>query len=155
MDILKEEKLDPTGKSIDGFHCCDIENFMDNISLIEKCEVYKSIKGYTVIDIDCRIPIVKVYDKENNSFAYHIDDKGNIIYGIHKALYLPVASGFIDDSIATREVMHIARTINDDEFWSSQIEQIYFDKERHITMVPRVGRTSDLLPSSSVKVTET
>ena len=137
MDILKEEGLDPSGKSTDEFLCGDIENFVDNISLIEKCQVYNSIKGYTVIDIDCRIPIVKVYDSKNDT--YHIDDKGNIIHGIHKALYLPIASGFINDSIATSDVMSIARTINDDEFWSSQIEQIYFDENRHITMVPRVG----------------
>ena len=137
MDILKEEGFDPYGKDLDDFHCCDIENFIDNISLIKKCQVYKSIKGYAVIDIDCRIPIVKVFDKENNT--YHIDDEGNIINGIHKALYLPIANGFINDSIATDEVMSIARIINKDKFWNSQIEQIYFDENRHITMIPRVG----------------
>ena len=137
MEILKEEGLDPSGRNINDFHCCDIENFMDNISLIEKCEVYKSIKGYAVIDIDCRIPIIKVYDKNNRT--YHVDRKGNIIDGIHKALYLPIASGCIDDSIATNDVMAMAKAINEDEFWSSQIEQIHFDEQKHITMVPRVG----------------
>ena len=137
MEILKEEGLDPSGRNINDFHCCDIENFMDNISLIEKCEVYKSIKGYAVIDIDCRIPIIKVYDKNNRT--YHVDRKGNIIDGIHKALYLPIASGCIDDSIATNDVVAMAKAINEDEFWSSQIEQIHFDEQKHITMVPRVG----------------
>ena len=137
MEILKEEGLDPTGRNINDFYCYDIENFMDSISLVEKCQVYKSIKGYTIIDVDCRIPIVKVYDK--NRKTYHIDRNGKIVHGIHKALYLPVANGFIDDSIATNEVMAIAKIIDRDEFWNSQIEQIYFDEEKHITMVPRVG----------------
>lgn len=137
MDILKKEGLDPSGKNIDEFYCYDIENFMDNISLIEKCQVYNSIKGYTVIDINCRIPIIKVYDKDNKT--YHIDKNGNIVHGIHKALYLPIANGYINDSIATNEVMSIARVINNDKFWSSQIEQIYFDNNRQITMIPRVG----------------
>lgn len=137
IDILKKEGLDPSGKNIDEFYCYDIENFMDNISLIEKCQVYNSIKGYTVIDINCRIPIIKVYDKDNKT--YHIDKNGNIVHGIHKALYLPIANGYINDSIATNEVMSIARVINNDKFWSSQIEQIYFDNNRQITMIPRVG----------------
>ena len=71
MEILKEEGLDPSGRNINDFHCCDIENFMDNISLIEKCEVYKSIKGYAVIDIDCRIPIIKVYDKIDEQLPFN------------------------------------------------------------------------------------
>lgn len=137
MEILKQEGLDPSGKSLDGFYCNDIEKFMDNISLIDKCQVYKSIKGYTVIDINCRIPIIKVYDKNNRT--YHIDEKGNIVHGIHKALYLPIANGHIDDSIATNEVMSIARVINEDKFWSSQIEQVYFDNNKQIILIPRVG----------------
>lgn len=137
MDIIKKEGLDPSGKDIGEFYCRDIENFVDSISLVDKSQVYKSIKGYTVIDIDCRIPIVKVYDNENRS--YYIDEKGNIIYGIHKALYLPIANGYINDSIAIDDVMRIAKAINGDRFWSSQIEQIYFDKNRKITLIPRVG----------------
>ena len=35
--------------------------------------------------------------------------------------------------------MKIAKAISEDKFWSSQIEQIYFDNDRRITMVPRVG----------------
>ena len=137
MEILKKEELDPTDKNLDDFNCYDIENFIDNISLIEKSQVYKSIKGYTIIEIDCRIPIIKVYDKNNK--VYHIDKNGNIVHGIHKALHLPIANGFIDDSIATNDVVKIAKAINEDKFWSSQIEQIYFDNDRRITMVPRVG----------------
>lgn len=137
MDILKKEALDPSGKGLKDFYCSNIENFLDSISLIDKCQVYKSIKGYTVINIDCRIPIIKVYDK--NKKIYHIDNDGNIIYGISKPLHLPIANGNINDSIATNDVLAIARIINKDEFWGSQIEQIYFNDNRHITMVPRVG----------------
>ena len=47
--------------------------------------------------------------------------------------------GYINDSIASNELMSIAGFINDDEFWNSQIEQIYFDNNRQITLIPRVG----------------
>ena len=136
IGILKNEGLDPTGKILDNTVCGDIEFFMNIISLIEECQVYKSIKGYVVVNVDCRIPIVTVHDEENST--YHIDKDGNIINGIHKALYLPVASGHIDTS-RTKDITAIVKEIDRDDFWSSQIEQIYFDKKGKIVLVPRVG----------------
>ncbi len=136
LDILEKEGIDPTGKELDSILCSDIETYINNISIIDKCQVYKSIKGYVIVNIDCRIPIIKVQDK--NNAIYHIDNNGNIIHGIHKALYLPVANGEIVDSMRN-DITAIAKTIRKDKFWSSQIEQIYFDKNKKIVMVPRVG----------------
>jgi cell division protein FtsQ len=61
------------------------------------------------------------------------------MHGIDKALYLPVASGHINDSIAANDVMMVARAIGKEKFWKSQIEQIYFEKNGKVIMVPRVG----------------
>lgn len=137
LDILDKEGLNPTGKNLDEFMCCDMENFISGISLIDDCQVYKSTKGYVVVNVDCRIPVIKIYDQENRT--YHVDNEGNIIHGIHKVLYLPIASGYINDSIASNEVMEIAKFLGEEIFWNSQIEQIYFDKNGKMTMVPRVG----------------
>lgn len=136
MDILMEEGFDPTGKELNDSVCGEIESFMNNISIIKECQVYRNFKGYVMVNIDCRIPIVKVQDEKND--VYYIDEEGYIIHGIHKALYLPVASGHIDDSMAN-EITAIAKAINGDEFWSSQIEQIYFDKNKKAILVPLVG----------------
>ena len=136
IDILKNERLDPTGKMLDNIVCGDIETYMNNISAIKECQVYKSTKGYVVVNVDCRIPIVKVHDEENS--VYHIDNEGNIITGIQKALYLPVVSGHVDKSMA-KDITAMAEEINRDKFWSSQIEQIYFDKNGKIILIPRVG----------------
>lgn len=135
-DMLNKENLAPTGKELDKSTCCDIELFMNNISLIEECQVYTSIKDYVIVNIDCRIPVVKVLDKHNK--IYHIDNNGSIVHGIDKALYLPVASGEIDDS-TTNDITAIAMAIHENDFWKSQIEQIFFDKNKKIVMVPRVG----------------
>jgi cell division protein FtsQ len=134
---LKQEGLDPTGRNLDEISCGNIESFMNGISLVDECQVYKSIKGYVVVDVDCRIPVIRIHDKENRT--YYVDNKGNIMHGIDKALYLPVASGHINDSIAANDVMMVARAIGKEKFWKSQIEQIYFEKNGKIIMVPRVG----------------
>ena len=137
MDIIKKEGLDPSGKEIGEFYCSDIENFVDSISLVDKSQVYKSIKGYTVIDIDCRIPIVKVYDNENRS--YYIDEKGNRIKSIESAIYLPIASGEIKNEETIRGLIKIAQHLDDNRFWREQTEQIHVTPRQEIILIPRVG----------------
>lgn len=136
-DIIEREGLDPTGKDLEEFNCQDIEDALKAISLIDDCQVYKSVKGHLIVNARSKRPVLKIYDENNKQ--YHIDSKGDIIHGIEKALYLPVASGYINDSIASNELREIAGIIDSDKFWKSQIEQIYIDKNGKITMIPRVG----------------
>lgn len=90
-----------------------------------------------MIEICCRKPIMKIFDK--NGEAYCIDKDGNIIHGIQNALFLPVASGFIDKEIASKEIKDIAVAIDRSNFWKAQIEQLYFNEKKEAILVPRVG----------------
>ena len=38
-----------------------------------------------------------------------------------------------------KDIFTIVNYINDDDFWSAQIDQIYVDKEDEIDLIPRVG----------------
>lgn len=136
-DMLYKEGLDPTGRGLQDFECGTIETFMNSISLIDECQAYKSVKGYLVIDIESKKPALRIHDRNNK--VYYIDNKGDIILGIPKALHLPIASGHINDSIARNELKDFANIINENEFWNSQVEQIYYDEKGKITIVPRVG----------------
>ena len=80
---------------------------------------------------------MKVHENEGNS--YYIDSEGDTIIGIHKALHLPVASGYITKEMRKNELKDIACTIYNDAFWRAQIEQVYFNSTGEIIMVPRVG----------------
>lgn len=137
IDILVGEELDPSGKPMEEVLCRDIENLINNISLVKECQVYKSTGDYVMIEICCRKPIMKIFDK--NGEAYCIDKEGNIIYGIQNALFLPVASGFIDKEIAGKEIKDIAVAIDKSNFWKAQIEQLYFNEKKEAILVPRVG----------------
>lgn len=137
IEILNDEQLDPSGKEMKDFLCRDIENLINNISLVKECQVYKSTGGYVNIEIRCRKPITKIFDK--NGETYCIDHEGNIIYGIQSALFLPVASGSIDKESAATEVKEVAKAISESDFWNAQIEQIYVDEKGEFLLVPRVG----------------
>lgn len=137
MEMLEEEGLDPQKKKLEDVDCHRIETFLDDITLVKECQVYKSTTGRVNIDIECRIPIMKVHENGGNS--YYIDSEGDTIIGIHKALHLPVANGYITKEMRKNELRDIACAIYDDEFWRAQIEQVYFNSAGEIIMVPRVG----------------
>ncbi|MBR6691783.1 MAG: cell division protein FtsQ [Bacteroidaceae bacterium] len=137
LTMLQDEGLDPRGKPLGEIKCFEIEHFMNSISLISSCQTYKTVNGNIVLEIDCRRPILAVIGKDGEQFC--IDKDGAIIEGIPSMLYLPLATGNITDSMATAELKLIAEAIDNDRFWKAQTEQIYFDENRNIILVPRVG----------------
>lgn len=138
MMLLKEKELDPSYKNMDSISCYRIENFLNKVTIVKECQVYKGKTGYVNIDVECRIPILKVHENSGNS--YYIDAEGDSIAGIHKEFHLPVASGHITGGMRKNELKYIANTIYDDPFWKAQIEQIHFNERGEIILVPRVGK---------------
>lgn len=137
MEMLSEEGLDPHKRRIDDVNTHSIEKFLNGITLVKECQVYKGTTGYVNIEIECKIPILKVHEHDGRS--YYIDSEGDTITGIHKALHLPVASGHITNEMRKDELRKIACAIYDSSFWRAQVEQIYFNSIGEIIIVPRVG----------------
>lgn len=135
--LLDKEGLNPYGYIIDSIRCTMIENCINEISLVRDCQVYKTADRYVAIEIDCKIPILKVNDINGNE--YYIDSDGNIITGVHKALHLPVATGYISEEMQSTELKEMACAIYGSRFWLAQTEQIHFEKNGNIILVPRVG----------------
>lgn len=136
-ELLDKEGLNPYGYIIDSIRCTMIENCINEISLVRDCQVYKTADRYVAIEIDCKIHILKVNDINGNE--YYIDSDGNIITGVHKALHLPVATGHISEEMQSTELKEMACAIYGSRFWLAQTEQIHFEKNGNIILVPRVG----------------
>lgn len=137
MEMLQTSGIDPSKKEMDSISCRQIEELLKGITLIKECQVYKGTTGFINVDIECRTPILQVY--EMNGQSYYIDANGDSIIGIMKALHLPIANGYITKEMRKKELKEIANTIYNDPFWLAQIEQIHFDKKGGIILVPRVG----------------
>lgn len=135
--LLKGRQLDPTGKEMNSIDCGEIERCIMESTLIDNCQCYKTYNNIVGIRIGCKEPILQVFDKYEKEF--YIDDKGYIIEGVYNAIYLPVASGNIDRSMADKELLQIALYLQKERFWREQIEQIYFTPKKEIIIVPRIG----------------
>lgn len=136
-NIIKSKKLDPTGKPMKDIDCAVIEKTIKEYSLVESCECYKTHKGLVGIRVKNKMPIMQVFDENGKEFF--IDDSGCIIEGVQNALYLPVASGHIEHSMADGELLAVARFLQGNKFWNQQIEQVYFTPKKEVILIPRVG----------------
>lgn len=135
--ILSDKGINLKGLPIDEISCTNIEKLIGQLPVVEECQSYKTHKGYIGINIECKIPIMQAYDAAGREFF--IDKSGAVIDGIHNAMYLPVASGFVTRAMADKELLKVAMFLEENRFWNEQIEQIYFNEKKEIILVPRIG----------------
>lgn len=135
-----------------------LETLIDNNPYILRAEVFSTIDGGINIDIRQREPVLRIINKENQS--YYIDVNGTFMPLSDKhASYVPVASGNIPDRYVSGSVKQSAGEITDatfnktlmeqlydlatfirsDELWQAQIVQVYVNDEGDIELIPRVG----------------
>jgi len=132
----------------------DIENRVKELKELKVAEVYISVDGTLHIYADQRDPVMRVIPDEGGD--YFIDDDGFTFR--RRNLYSPrlhIVGGNIDitpdmlndasildtslKQSVLRDVFHFVKYINNDNFWSAQIDQIYVDNRDEIDLFPRVG----------------
>ena len=135
--LLAKQGLNPTGKSLDAVSLQAIEEALKASPLIASCECYKTISGHVVVSVECRKPILRIITHTGES--YYLDEEGEIIEHIAKAVYLPIATGHITRGYAKAELLPLAQYLQDNKLWDTQIEQIHVTLRQEIELVPRVG----------------
>ncbi len=134
-----------------------LEEIIEKSSYVSDVEVYTDIKGKLAIEITQRIPIIRVIN--NTGVSYYIDKNGFRMPLCDKfTARVMVANGNIynkshnEDIIATsliKQLYVLAKYIDEDIFWKSQIEQIYVNEEKEFELVPRIGSHIILIGDTS------
>ncbi len=135
--LLTKNNLNPTGKPLDEVSLKAIEEVLDASPVIASSECYKTISGHIVVKVECRRPILRVIADGYDS--YYIDEEGEVMEHIGKAVYVPVATGHITREFAKERLIELAQYLHDNELWNAQIEQIYVTPRKEIELTPRVG----------------
>ena len=135
--LLAKQGLDPTGKPLDAISLQAMEEALKTSPLIASCECYKTISGHVVASVECRKPILRIITHAGES--YYLDEEGEAIAHIAKAVYLPIATGHITLDFAKEKLLPLAQLLQDDKLWDTQIEQIHVTPRQEIELVPRVG----------------
>ncbi len=123
------------GYEINKFDFDEIESFVENHHTINKCEVFNTKNGVLHIQVEQHKPILRVFtDRE----TFYLERDGYRI---------PVSKNFASNTLVVNgtipsnydDLLNVGRLINDDDFWKSQIEQIYIRKNNEYILIPRVG----------------
>lgn len=135
--LLVKSGLNPTGQPLDAVNLRAIEKTLEASPLIAASECYKTLSGHVVVEVECRRPILRVLPNDGDS--YYLDEEGEVIEHIAKAVYVPVATGYITRAFARKELLELARYLQDSELWNAQVEQICVTQRGELELIPRVG----------------
>jgi cell division protein FtsQ len=152
------------GKPIRSINISLLEKIVNNNPFIYNAEVFSTIDGKLNIEVNQRIPILRVINYKNESF--YIDKEGTFIPQSEKySARVPVASGFIfnreveqglrkEDMNTTdtssvvsiiAQLYNIIRFVNKSEFWNAEVQQLYVNVNGDIEFIPSVGNHSIIL----------
>ena len=142
------------GKPVKEISVSEIENRINVLRELKVAEVYMTIDGTIHVYVDQRNPVMRVMP--DNGGDFFIDEEGVVIR--RRNLYTPrlhIVGGNINISSAMlngvsvldtsiknsilKDIYYLVNYINDDDFWSAQIDQIYVDDNDEIDLIPRVG----------------
>jgi cell division protein FtsQ len=142
------------GKKLKDISTFDIENRINVLHELKTAEVYLTIDGALHVYADQRNPIMRLIP--NDGGDYFVDNEGFVFR--RRNLYTPrlhmvegnvTVTGAMLDSLSVldtnvknsilKDMYYFVNYINDDSFWSAQIDQIYVDGNNEIDLIPRVG----------------
>jgi cell division protein FtsQ len=142
------------GKPIKDISVTAIEERLNVLKELKVAEAYSTIDGTIHIYADQRDPVMRVMpetggdffvDKEGYVFRkkniytprLHIVE-GNVIITQAMLAGVSVLDTSIRNSIL-KDIYYIIDYIDDDDFWSAQIDQVYIDRNDEIDLIPRAG----------------
>jgi cell division protein FtsQ len=135
--ILQKAGMNPVGKTLSEINTGQIEAALAKNNLIKQVECYKTIGGTVNIKIYQRTPILRIITNNGN---YYVDSDGKKMPVPNDfCVYVPVATGFIDEEFAQTKLYLFTKFLQKNKFWNSQIEQIYVAPNKDIELTPRVG----------------
>lgn len=142
--ILLRAELNPIGKVFKAVQSEKIEEELRKNLMIKRVECYKTPSGTVRLTIQQRTPKFMVAGQE----SYYVDsERATMPVSINYAAYVPVVTGRVARSFATGDLYDFIGFIENDAFWSAQIDQIHIRNDFKIELVPRVGDAIILLGS--------
>lgn len=150
-NILINSSLKPIGRNINDLNVLELEKLLNKKSAIKNSEVSVSRSGLLRVSITQRRPMLRIQTKNG---GFYIDDTGYVFPLVTSfTSYVPIISGNIPIKLREGQrgrvdskendwinsVLKFGEYIDKYEFWNSQIQQIYIEKNGDVTLFTRVG----------------
>ena len=135
-NLILKNHPDIIGKPTTRINKENLEQIINKIPSVKNTEVFTSLRGYLHLEIEQRKPVVRLLKGK----GFYIDEEGRRMpLSSNYTSRVLVVSGHIKDKTIETDLMPLVNFITKDEFWSSQINQIYVDSNDEYILIPRVG----------------
>ncbi len=147
MNIIRRSvRAEIVGQPVSRFNLVAIEKELKKYVWISKAELFFDNMGVLKAEIEERVPIVRVFTKDGESF--YVDNISTILPLSDKyAARLPVFTNFPShpkamtkvDSLLLKDIKLLGLTIQRDSFLMAMIDQVEITDNRAFEMVPKMG----------------
>ena len=157
--LLSQNNQKILGNPVNNIDLKELEKLLISHQAIKNSELYITEKGKLNIEITQHKPIVRIINKKNK--GYYVAEDGSIIpLSKNFSPFVMIVSGHITDPYNNRQlnnimdidignlnkkekviydIFQLVKYINENEFWDSQIVQIYVNEKYEFELIPRVG----------------
>lgn len=135
--VLRRSGINPVSKPMAYINTRQIEETLQGNDLVDQAECYKTPNGYLCINIQQRVPIIRVMNDQGQD--YYVDSHGEPLQPNRYTCNLLVATGHVSKAYATKVLTPMANLIIRDKFWKNQIVQLNILNDGSVEIVPRVG----------------
>jgi len=141
---VKNSHREIFGRQLNSLNIRKIEEGLQKLGPIEDVSVYTNLfnngvknTGALVVRIKQREPVFRVMGAGR---SFYVDKFGKYInWSPHFTPRVVIVGGVFSNDYAAKRLLPLIFFINEDPFWSAQIDQLYVGGNGEISMVPRVG----------------
>lgn len=132
------------GRQLNSLNIRIIEEGLQKLQASEDVSVYTNVFnngekniGALVVRIKQREPVFRVMGAGR---TFYVDKFGKYInWSPHFTPRVMIVGGIFSSDYAYKRLLPLVSFINEDRFWSAQIDQIFVNGNGEISMIPRVG----------------
>jgi len=135
---VKHYDLYPVGRKFGEINTLAIRDTILSNRLVESAEVFTTAGGSIVASIRQREPVLRVISNSRGSF-YIDKDRRIMPLSSNFAVYVPIATGAIDEEFAQNELYDFAMFLRDHPDWDAWVEQIVVLENKDVALIPRAG----------------
>jgi cell division protein FtsQ len=132
-------------KKVASFDLLKMEAILRRSSWIKDAQLYFDNNQKLMLRIQERQPMARLFTTNGSSFL--IDSAGiQMALGVRNAFRLPVFTGYPsekfglrNDSVLSRQIRNLAIFLNNNSFWSNQVQEINISSSKAFRLTPLIG----------------
>ncbi len=147
VTLLENQRAKYKGLSFAKINLQAVEKAVKKHPMVNFVSCYQTPSGTLNIDVKQRKPVFQVLTDRNN---FYVDENRlRMPISTKYAVYVPIVTGYVNKDFIRNELFDFIVSLQDDDFWSNQITQIYVHPNLDVELIPRVG--SHVIYLGSVK----